>query len=121
MCSSVINVAQCNFWMFAERERVSVANVASTMIAMLVNNPLIDTLDLTALRVLSCGGSPQSPAVIIRAIAVFGCEFFLSYGMTECCGKISMSILPEDLEGLTGRKTCKKGCMPSRENLDILR
>ena len=30
----------------------------------------------------------------MRAIAVFGCEFFLSYGMTECCGKISMSILP---------------------------
>lgn len=33
-------------------------------------------------------------AVVTRAIALFGCEFFLSYGMTECCGKISMSILP---------------------------
>lgn len=32
--------------------------------------------------------------VVVRAIALFGCEFFLSYGMTECCGKISMSILP---------------------------
>lgn len=131
----------------AERERVSAANVASTMIAMLVNNPLAEQLDLTSLRVLSCGGSPQSPAgvgleahmrcglgsrlpqqwqlletyaalgaapcclashpkpynlpsllptpVVVRAIALFGCEFFLSYGMTECCGKISMSILPE--------------------------
>lgn len=46
----------------AERERVSAANVASTMIAMLVNNPLAEQLDLTSLRVLSCGGSPQSPA-----------------------------------------------------------
>ena len=27
-------------------------------------------------------------------IAGIGCEFFVSYGMTECCGKISMSILP---------------------------
>lgn len=45
-----------------ERERVSAANVASTMIAMLVNNPLAEQLDLTSLRVLSCGGSPQSPA-----------------------------------------------------------
>jgi acyl-CoA synthetase (AMP-forming)/AMP-acid ligase II len=78
-----------------ERERVSAANVASTMIAMLVNNPLAEQLDLTSLRVLSCGGSPQSPAVVVRAIALFGCEFFLSYGMTECCGKISMSILPQ--------------------------
>lgn len=32
---------------------------------------------------------------MVRAIALFGCEFFLSYGMTECCGKISMSILPD--------------------------
>lgn len=46
----------------AERERVTASNVASTMVAMLVNNPLADLLDLTSLRVLSCGGSPQSPA-----------------------------------------------------------
>ena len=45
--------------------------------------------------------SPCAPcAVVVRAIALLGCEFFLSYGMTECCGKISMSILPEQLEGL---------------------
>jgi len=84
-----------------ERERVTVTNVASTMISMLVNNPLVEQLDLTCLRVISCGGSPQSPAIVTRAIAVFGCEFFLSYGMTECCGKISMSILPEDTAGMS--------------------
>lgn len=27
-------------------------------------------------------------------VAALGCEFFVSYGMTESCGKISMSILP---------------------------
>lgn len=75
------------------------------MVTMLVNNPLVEQLNLSSLRVLSCGGSPQSPAIIIRAIAVFGCEFFLSYGMTECCGKISMSILPEDVSHLTGTHT----------------
>ena len=41
---------------------MSATNVASTMVAMLVNNPLLEQLDLTSLRVLSCGGSPQSPA-----------------------------------------------------------
>lgn len=46
----------------AERERISATNVASTMVSMLVNNPLVEQLDLTSLRVLSCGGSPQSPA-----------------------------------------------------------
>jgi acyl-CoA synthetase (AMP-forming)/AMP-acid ligase II len=78
-----------------ERERVSVSNVASTMITMMVNNPLAETLDLTSLCVLSCRGSPQAPATVVRAIALFGCEFFISYGMTETCGKISMSILTE--------------------------
>jgi hypothetical protein len=27
----------------------------------------------------------------------FGCEFFISYGMTECCGKISMSMLSPEI------------------------
>ena len=84
-----------------EQERITVTNIASTMVSMLVHNPLVEQLDLTSLRVMSCGGSPQSPAVLIRAIAVFGCEFFLSYGMTESCGKISMSILPEDVAGMS--------------------
>lgn len=39
---------------------------------------------------------------LARPLQVFGCEFFISYGMTECCGKISMSILPEQLELLSG-------------------
>ena len=46
----------------AERERISATNLASTMVTMLVNNPLAPQLDLTSLRILSCGGSPQSPA-----------------------------------------------------------
>ena len=28
-----------------------------------------------------------------RRLGVFKCEFFLSYGMTECCGKISTSLV----------------------------
>ena len=76
--------------------RVSCTNVASTAVTMMVNNPSIRTTDLSSLRVISCGGSTQSTAIIKSACAAFGCEFFLSYGMTECCGKISMSILPSD-------------------------
>ncbi|KDD72376.1 AMP-binding enzyme, partial [Helicosporidium sp. ATCC 50920] len=84
-----------------ERERVSVVNFASTMVAMLATNPLAPLLDLTSLRLVSCGGSPASPAVVRAAVALFGCEFFVSYGMTETCGKIAMSILPQDLEALS--------------------
>jgi hypothetical protein len=46
----------------------------------------------------------------LRGMQVFGCEIFLSYGMTECCGKISMSILPEDVSGLTGKTTLRALC-----------
>lgn len=61
---------------------MTATNVASTMLALMAGNPLAGALDLSALRILSCGGSPQSDAVVARAIALFGCEFFVSYGMT---------------------------------------
>lgn len=97
-----------------ESECVSVANVASTMVAMMVNNPLADVVDFSALRLLSCGGSPQSKSIVMRAIALFGCEFFVSYGMTECCGKISMSILPEHKDSLTPEQQLDLVCTSGR-------
>ena len=41
-----------------ERERVSVTNVASTMLTLMASNPLITSTDLSSLRLLSAGGSP---------------------------------------------------------------
>lgn len=63
-----------------ERERVTCSNMASTMINILVNNPIANLLDFSSLRVMSCGGSPLSPATYQKAISMFGCEFFISYG-----------------------------------------
>lgn len=81
---------------------------------MMVNNPLVEVVDLTSLRLLSCGGSPQSRSIVMRAIALFGCEFFLSYGMTECCGKISMSILPSDKDNMTPEEQLDLVCTSGR-------
>ena len=67
-----------------ERERVSVTNMASTMMLLCVNNPLAALVDTSSLRMVSCGGSPLPPAAVRRAVASLGCEFFMSYGMTEC-------------------------------------
>lgn len=62
---------------------MSATNVASTMLTMLVNNPLVDQLDLSCLRVLSCGGSPQSPAVLTRAVAVRPSDLELVHSVLE--------------------------------------
>jgi acyl-CoA synthetase (AMP-forming)/AMP-acid ligase II/3-oxoacyl-(acyl-carrier-protein) synthase/acyl carrier protein len=76
-----------------EREGVTVLNMASTMVALMCASPTLGLVDLSSLRLVSCGGSPLAAAVVKRAISAFGCEFFVSYGMTECCGKITMSLL----------------------------
>lgn len=60
-----------------EREGVSCCNMASTMVLMALNNPAAEAVDLSSLRILSCGGSPLPPAAVARAIALFGCEFFV--------------------------------------------
>ncbi|QDZ22815.1 polyketide synthase [Chloropicon primus] len=80
-----------------ERECVTCVNMASTMLSILVNSPVAQVMDLSSMRILSCGGSPLAPATQKKVIALFGCRFFVSYGMTECCGKISMSLVDEEL------------------------
>ncbi|EGB08699.1 hypothetical protein AURANDRAFT_26054, partial [Aureococcus anophagefferens] len=75
--------------------RVTVSNVASTMVTLLLADPAVGKADASSLEMLSCGGAPLSAATVLNALATFDCEFFLSYGMTECCGKISMSLVDE--------------------------
>lgn len=59
-----ITLSACVSHAAAERERVSISNVASTMAAMMATQPLIPALDLSCLRIASCGGSPQAPVVV---------------------------------------------------------
>ena len=83
----------------SERERVTCSNLASTMINILVNNPLMGALDLSNLRIVSCGGSPLSQATYSKAVSMFGCEFFISYGApgyairsSSCCVRLNLLI-----------------------------
>jgi len=55
-------------------------NAASTMVALMCASPVRGLVDLSSLRLVSCGGSPLAAAVVKRAIGTFGCEFFVSYG-----------------------------------------
>jgi hypothetical protein len=78
------------------RRRVTATHVAATMLQMLITNPQRAALDLSRVRLLSCGGSALPTALVAQAFACFGAAFFTSYGMTECCGKISVSRLTRE-------------------------
>ena len=79
-------------------KKITATNMATSMVNLLLASPLSLSLDgrFPSLRLVSCGGAPLSEASVLRAHRLFGCEFFQSYGMTECCGKISMSMLSEE-------------------------
>ncbi|EGB12395.1 hypothetical protein AURANDRAFT_20265, partial [Aureococcus anophagefferens] len=76
----------------AER-KVTASNLASTMVTLLLADATVKAADWSSLELLSCGGAPLSRATVLDALNTFRCEFFLSYGMTECCGKISTSLV----------------------------
>ncbi|MEJ2861704.1 class I adenylate-forming enzyme family protein [Actinomycetospora flava] len=65
-----------------------------TMIAMLLEQEAVRTGDLSAVRSIGYGGSPMSPALLRRAMAVFDCDFLNMFGSTE--GGCSASLTPED-------------------------
>ena len=53
-------------------------------------------------------GMPAGAPRARRAVALFGCEFFLSYGMTECCGKIAVvDALRRDATRRQSRRTTR--------------
>jgi acyl-CoA synthetase (AMP-forming)/AMP-acid ligase II len=67
--------------------------LSATQVTLLLADAAVRRADFSSLELLSCGGAPLAPATVRAAVATFGCEFFLSYGMTECCGKIAMSLV----------------------------
>ena len=73
-----------------------------TMINMLANMSNIADYDLSSLKYIFYGASPISPALLRRAVDVFGCDFIQLYGMTEA-GPILTILPPEDhKQGLSG-------------------
>ena len=83
-------------------QKITVTNIASSLCQLLIN--YIDTFDTRIkfnLRLFSCGGSTLSEIYIKKVLEYFDCKFFMSYGMTECCGKISISLVNNILDKST--------------------
>lgn len=62
------------------------------MIQFLLEVPDVAQADFSSLKAINYGGSPISESLLVRAMQVFGCDFYQVYGMTEISG--SFSILP---------------------------
>ncbi|KAK3277853.1 hypothetical protein CYMTET_14166 [Cymbomonas tetramitiformis] len=97
-----------------EREQVTATNVAATMVTMLLAHPGVEARDLGSLELVSCGGAPLNRVEVLRALEVLQCEFFLSYGMSECCGKITMSLLDPEMRVLPEAEQLEYLCTSGR-------
>jgi acyl-CoA synthetase (AMP-forming)/AMP-acid ligase II len=78
-----------------EAHRVTHAFFVPAVVQTIVSAPGVEAADLSSMQLLSYGASPIGDAVLRRAIAVVGCEFTQSYGMTETAGTI-VSLPPVD-------------------------
>ena len=83
-----------------EREKVTLTNMIPTMLNLLVNEPDVGRYDSSSLRVLLSGGAPIAPEVVKRIIETFKCDYIQTYGMTETCPYLTMSILKDHLKKL---------------------
>lgn len=78
-----------------EKERVTHAFFAPSILHMLTTVPGIEDRDFSDLEVIVYGSSPITPALLRRSMKVFGCAFYQKYGQTENCGSATR-LLTED-------------------------
>ena len=67
-----------------DRERLTAAHLAPTMIAMLLDHPDLPNIDHRSLRLVHYASAPMAVPLLRRAIVTFGPIFVQLYGMTEC-------------------------------------
>ncbi|MFD7867138.1 long-chain-fatty-acid--CoA ligase [Streptomyces sp. NPDC059783] len=78
-----------------ERERITHAFFAPSILHMLTTVPGIEDRDFSALETIVYGSSPITPALLRRSMKIFGCAFYQKYGQTENVGS-STRLLSED-------------------------
>jgi acyl-CoA synthetase (AMP-forming)/AMP-acid ligase II len=76
-----------------ERYRVTRIVVAPPIVLALAKHPLIDSYDLSSLRVLISGSAPLGRELARAAARRLGCRIKQGYGMTECA---PICIAPDD-------------------------
>jgi acyl-CoA synthetase (AMP-forming)/AMP-acid ligase II len=75
--------------------RVTHAFFVPAVIQSIISAPEVGSADLSALQRVVYGASPMSDAVLLRSMAVLGCDFSHAYGMTETAGTV-VTLPPSD-------------------------
>src|SRR5258708_23739215 len=71
--------------------RIAIALFAPTMISFLLNEiGDVAERDWSALKTIMYGASPIDKPLLLRAMVVFGCDFYQSYGLTETTATATM-------------------------------
>lgn len=83
-----------------ERQRVTLSNFIPTMLNIMVNDPKVRDYDYSSLRLILSGGAPIAKEVVRKVIAVFGCDYIQTYGLTETSPFLTMSILRDEMKEL---------------------
>jgi acyl-CoA synthetase (AMP-forming)/AMP-acid ligase II len=87
-----------------ESERVTLSVFVPAMLVALVNDPRIETCDLSSLRLMVHGGAPIAEALLKCCVEALGCSFAHAYGMTEAALALSFSS-PRISAGVVGRRS----------------
>jgi long-chain acyl-CoA synthetase len=69
--------------------------LAPAAMQLMMEHPLAETADLSALQFITYGAAPIPEALLRQAIKVFGCGFVQMYGMSEAAGGV-VALQPED-------------------------
>jgi fatty-acyl-CoA synthase len=84
-----------------QNEKITLTNMIPTMLNMLVNNPEVNSYDFSSLRVILSGGASIAPDLVKTIMSTFKCDYIQTYGMTETCPYLTLSILKENLGDLS--------------------
>lgn len=89
-----------------ETEHVTHALFVPAMLNMLLQQPDIQTRDLSSLRTIIYGASPIPVDLLKQSLETFRCRFYQAYGLTETTGSVTMLMDWEHTGDMSKLRSC---------------
>lgn len=101
------------------RERVTRLFMVPTMINRIVNHPQVRQYDLGSLRVVLYGAAPMAPALVEKAIAVFGPILVQGYGAGETNSMVTVLTEQDHVDALVHNPKRLASCGRSYSETEV--